>query len=169
MLRNSHIPVPPQDTRRLDLVVPGLNIARGLPLFVDVTVLSPLTHAGRARSGTSNADGSLFRAATSENDHTYHEVTESGLGALYCLGAEVFGRFSEQAVKLLPELARERSRGLHPRLRRSTALGLLRRWSGILAVGLQRGVSHIVANDAGAHLARAQLEPCVALADLASA
>ena len=97
------------------------------------------------------------------------EVTDSGLGALYCLGAEVFGRFSEQAVKLLPELARESSRGLHPRLRRSTAFGLLRRWSGILAVGPQWGVSHIVTNDVGADFAHAQPEPCVALADLASA
>jgi hypothetical protein len=27
----THTPVPPADTRRLDLVVPGLNAARGLP------------------------------------------------------------------------------------------------------------------------------------------
>ena len=38
MLRNTHVPVPPEDSRRLDLVVPGLNVARGLPLFCDVTV-----------------------------------------------------------------------------------------------------------------------------------
>ena len=104
-----------------------------------------------------------------ENNATYHEVVESGLGALYGLGAEVFGRWSSQSVALLPELARERCRGLHPRLRRSTALGLLHRWSGILAVGLQRGVSHIVANDFGADLVHTQLEPCVDLADLATA
>ena len=33
MLRNTHVLVPPGDTRRLDLVVPGLNAARGLPCF----------------------------------------------------------------------------------------------------------------------------------------
>ena len=168
MLRNTHIPVPPDDTRRLDLVVPGLNVARGLPLFCDVTVVTPLTGTGQPRAGSSNAGGRLLQAATVENNVTYHEVVESGLGALLSLGAEVFGRMSEQAVTLLPELARERSRGLHPRLRRSTALGLLRRWSGLLAIALQRGVSHIVAHDAGADLVREQLEPCTALADLAS-
>ena len=106
--------------------------------------------------------------ATAENNRTYHEVTASGVGVLYCLGAEVFGRWSAQAVALLPELARERSRGMHPRLRRSTALGLLHRWAGILAIGLQRGVSHIVAHDFGADLVRTQLEPCIPLADLAT-
>ena len=160
--------VPPGDTWRLDLVVPGLNVARGLPLFCDGTVLSPLTYCSQPRPGTSNTGGRLLEIATAENNANYHEVVDSGLGVLYSLGAEVFGRWSTQAVALLPELARERSRGMHPRLRRSTALGLLHRWSGILAIGLQRGVSHIVAHDFGADLIRTQLEPCTLLADLAS-
>ena len=106
--------------------------------------------------------------ATEANNQNYHEVIDSGLGALYCLGAEVFGRPSVQAVTLLPELARERSRGLHPRIRRGTALGMLHRWSGIVVVWLQRAVAHIVARDTGADLPRTQLEPLVNLADLAT-
>ena len=43
LLRNLHVPVPPDDLRRLDLIVPGLNVSRGRPLFCDATVLSPLT------------------------------------------------------------------------------------------------------------------------------
>ena len=144
-------------------------MARGLPLFVDVTELSPITGVGQPRPGTSNAGGRLLDAATTDNNNTYAEVLSSGLGGLYCLGVEVFGRMSSQAVVLLPELARERGRGLNPRPRRSTALALLQRWSGILSIGLQRGVSHIVANDFGADLVRTQLEPCIALADLAVA
>ena len=167
MLHNTHVPVPPADGRRLDLVVPGLNVARGLPLFCDVTVLSPLTGSGQPRGGTSNQGGRMLELATAENDVTYSVVNTSGLGALYSLGAEVYGRLSEQSVELLPALARERSRGLHPRLRRSTALGLLHRWSGILSVGLQRAVAHIVAHDTGADLVRTQLEPFTELADLA--
>ena len=62
MLRRTHIPVRPGDTRRLDLIVPGLNVARGLPLFVDVTVLTPLTGTGQPRPGTSNAGGRLLEA-----------------------------------------------------------------------------------------------------------
>ena len=37
MLRDTHVPVPPADMRRLDLIVPGLGSDRGLPLFCDVT------------------------------------------------------------------------------------------------------------------------------------
>ena len=143
------------------------NVARGLPLFCDVTVVSPLTGAGHPRPGTSNQGGRLLADATEQNDATYSVVSTSGLGALYSLGAEVYGRLSSQSVELLPALARERSRGLHPRLRRSTALGLLHRWSGILSVGLQRAVAHIVAHDSGADLVRTQLEPFTELADLA--
>ena len=111
----------------------------------------------------------LSTCLATDNDSTYHEIVESGLGVLYSLGAEVFGGWSEQAVAFLPELARERSRGMHPRLRRRTALALLHRWSDILAVGLQRGVSHIVAHDFGADLVRSQLEPSIELGDLATA
>eukprot|EP00959_Pyramimonas_sp_CCMP1952_P359829 7534536-Pyramimonas_sp.AAC.1 len=33
LLVRTNIPVPPEDLRRLDLVIPGLNVHRGLPLF----------------------------------------------------------------------------------------------------------------------------------------
>lgn len=131
--------------------------------------MTPFTHAGVARPGTSNADGRLLEAATPENNKTYREVVDSGLGALYCLGAEVYGRLSSQAVKLLPELARERSCGVHPRIRRGIWLRSLHRWSGIVAVGLQRAVAHIVARDEGYDLVRTHLEPMLDLADLSTA
>ena len=37
-LANTHVLVHPDDLRRLDLVVPGLHVGRGLPLFCDVTI-----------------------------------------------------------------------------------------------------------------------------------
>ena len=166
MLRNTHIPVPAVDQRRLDLVVPGMNVARGLPLFCDVTVVTPLTAQGQARPGTSNRGGALLEAARRENDATYCEVVQSGLGALYCLGSEVFGRWGSQCIALVPALARERTRGLHVRVRRGTRLLLERRWWGILGVSQQRGVAHILCSDGGSDLVRTQLEPATALADL---
>ena len=147
-------------------MVPGLNVARGLPLFCDATVLSPLTGTGQARPGTSNRGGALLERARTDNDSDYREVRETGLGALYCLGAEVFGRWGHQSVELVPALARERTRGLHPRVRRGTAALLLRRWWGILGIGVQRGVSHVILGNAGADLMRTQLEPATWLADL---
>ena len=34
MLSNTHVPTDPNDGRRLDLVVPGLNVYQGLPLLL---------------------------------------------------------------------------------------------------------------------------------------
>ena len=128
LLRNTHIPVEdPSNLLRLDMVVPGLNVASGLPLFCDVTVLSPLSHRGLARPGTSNVGGRLLANAEADNNETYDAVTRSGLGVVRCLGHEVFGRWCTQGVELLPLLAREKSRGIHPRLRRGVALSYQRR------------------------------------------
>ena len=111
MLSRTHIPVPANDTRRLDLIVPGLSIANGLPLFCDVTVLSPLRRDGNPRPGTSNNGGKLLDDAEKQNDNTYREVLSSRLGSLQCLGVEIYGRWGKQCTNLLPALARERTRG----------------------------------------------------------
>jgi len=166
VLARTHVPVPPGDLRRLDLVVPGLNVARGLPLFCDVTVLSPVARNGTPRPGTSNRAGALLEDAERENNSTYAPVIASGLGALFCLGCEVYGRWGKQCADLLPLLAREKSRGFHPRLRRGIALGYLNRWSGLLAVALQKAVSVARLRDEGADLPTTLLEEAPGVADL---
>ena len=83
-----------------------------------------------------------------------------------CLSHEVFGRMGNQAVKLLPLLAREKARGLHPRIRRGMALAYLSRWSSLLAVTLQKAVATCVLRDGGADLPTTLLEPVPAAADL---
>ena len=91
---------------------------------------------------------------------------DTGLGALYCLGCEVYGRWGEQCIKLLPLLARERSRGMHPRLRRGTALSYLTRWSGLIAVAVQKAVADSALRSDGADLLTTLLEPEPFAADL---
>ena len=144
LLRETHVPVPANDNRRLDLIVPGLNILQGLPLFCDVTIISPMRRTGMPRPSTSNRGGGLLERAERENNQTYDDVIATGLGSLQCLGSEVYGRWGAQSVQLVPALARERCRFLHARIRRGTQLGLLHRWWGILGVTLQRCVGHIV-------------------------
>ena len=129
-------------------------------------MLSPISRNGRPRGGTSNRGGRLLENAETANNATYAEVISSGLGSLQCLGCEVYGRWSAQSVKLVPELARERARGLHPRIRRGVALGLQHRWWGILSIALQRAVANVVLNPDCADLNRLQLEPMPFLADL---
>ena len=78
----------------------------------------------------------------------------------------MFGRWSSQSIELVPALARESTRGLHPRVRRGTCMLLQKRWWGILGIGLQRGISHIIAYSWGTDLQRSLLEPATFFADL---
>ena len=128
MLRTTNVPIKNlADQRRLDLVVPGLNVYEGLPLFCDATIVSPLTGTGQARSGTSNRNGRLLEYAEQDNNRTYHEVISSGLGKLLCLGCEVYGRWSSDCIQLVPLLVREFTRGLHFHVWRGAALAFQRR------------------------------------------
>ena len=102
-----------------------------------------------------------------DNNATYNEVITSGLGGLLCLGCEVFVRWGPQCVQLVPVLALEKSRGLHPRIRRGVALSLQHRWWGILGIASQRAAANIVLNsNAGVDLFTSLLEPSVMVADL---
>ena len=166
LLRDTHVPVPPEDLRRLDLVVPGLNVARGLPLFCDITVVSPVSRNGEPRAGTSNRGGRILEIVDEDNNATYRPVIDSGLGELLCLGCEVYGRWGQPCIALMEKLVRERARMLHPRVRRGTALGLQHRWWGILSVSLQRAVARAIMRDSGGDLHDCLLEPVPGLADL---
>ena len=139
---------------------------RGLPLSCDATVVTPISGNGMPRGGTSNQNGRLLDIAQEDNDGNYAEVIASGLGCLLCLGCEVFGRWSSQCVPLVPDLARERTRGMHPRVRRGIALSLQHRWWGILFMSLQKTVARVVLRDEGEDLHEALLEPIPGTADL---
>ena len=149
VLATTHIPMPPGDLRRMDLVVTALSVAQGVPFLCDVTVVSPITRRGQARPGTSNRGGTLLEQAEHTNNTTYPEVTESGLGALECLGAEVYGRWGNQCVALIPALAREHTRDMHSRIRRGALLGYQHRWWGILGLALQKAVARGILQDVG--------------------
>ena len=166
MLRDTHVPVRPDDGRRLDLIVPGLPIARGQPLFCDVTCVSPLSVSGLARSGATTIDGAILRDAERENERTYNDVTESGLGRLCCLGVEPYGRWSTDALDIVPAMAYARAEGLNSRIRTGTAQALQHRWWGILGVAAQRALARCVLLVAGAALPDTALESPPPVAEL---
>ena len=166
LLRNTHVTVPPGDQRRLDLVVPGLGVARGVPLFCDATCVTPVTMRGTARPGCLLRDGGALRQAQRANDRTYPEVTASQLGRLCCLSVEVFGRWGDDPVWLVPALAAERARELPRRIRRGSELALMRRWWGLLGIAVQRAVARCVIEDAGVDLPVEALEAPPGIADL---
>ena len=63
MLRNTSMPVPADDARRVDLVAPGTGVAGVLPLFCDVTCVSPVTGNGLASGGCLETAGGAVRRA----------------------------------------------------------------------------------------------------------
>ena len=167
LLRHTHIPgLSPDDMRRLDLVVPGLNVARGVPLFCDATCVTVITGRGHARPGCLTIDGGALRSAERLNDVTYPEVQASGLGRLCCLGVEVFGRWGRDPLDLIPKLARERARGLPERVKIGAQMALQHRWWSLLGMAVQRGVVQAATRDIGEDLIDELLEPVPGVADL---
>ena len=150
----------------MDLIVPGLNVSFGQPLFCDITCVSPITGRGFARPGCLLRDGGALRRAQRDNNRNYPEVVSSGLGRLCCLSVEVFGRWGDDCIELVPALARERVRGLPARVRRGAELALRRRWWGLLGLAVQHAVIQAVTRDEGEDLNDDLLERIPLLADL---
>jgi hypothetical protein len=168
LLRNTHVPVSGSDNRRLDLVVPTTSVARGVPLFCDVTVVSPITGRGLARPGCTEQPGGALRAASRSNDLTYREVISSGLGRLCALDVETYGRWGADPRWLIPALARERARGLPVQVRRGLQIRMQSRWWGLLSVAVQRCVAHACMRNTGADLGADIGEPVPFLGNLPS-
>ena len=108
----------------------------------------------------------MLAKASRDNDPTYSAVSRSGLGAVRCLGFEVFGGCGSQSIDLLPLLAQEMPHGMHPRLRRGTALAYQQRWAGVISVGLMKAVAAAAVRGEGADLATCLLEPEPVVSDL---
>ena len=111
--------------------------------------MSPISENGTARSGASNFGRRLLEKAERENNITYTPVLVSGLGALFCLGHEVYGRWHCPATELLIALAREHSRGLPSRIKGGLFLSYIKRWSSIICVSLQESVADGINHTAG--------------------
>ena len=83
-----------------------------------------------------------------------------------CLGCEVFGRWADDVVRIVPATAAEKARGLPPLIRRGATQALAARWWGLLAVATQRLVARAVLREAGADLVTTLLEDPQGIADL---
>jgi len=166
MLRTTNVPVSRYDDRRLDLLVPGLRIFHGRPLFVDVTVVTPISAKGQPRSGTNSRGGALLEDATKKNNETYHEVANSDLGMFLSLGCEVYGRWSEEVIDILPRLAFSKTEFLPSRTQRGVAMLLLKRWAGMLGVALQQEVHNQIQCENGADLNTTLVERVCHFSDL---
>ena len=93
-------------------------------------------------------------------------MVSSGLGFLFCLGHEVYGRWHTAAVDLLVALAQEHARGLPSCIKQGLFLSRLKRWSGSICVSLQNTVADGINFAAGGHISAFPLEPAPTLSSL---
>ena len=127
-----------RDRRRLDLVIYGVS-SRGEALCCDATLVSPLTRSG-TQPRASEEDGAALRVAERRKRATYPELLAQGPQRLLVLGSEIGGRWNDEALGLVRDLARCRSLRGPPAVRRPAAQGWQRRWWAQLSVAVQQAV-----------------------------
>ena len=129
------------DQRRIDFAVYGLDIFGGLPICIDATIVSPISTEGVPHSGCATDHDAVFTAAAREKYATYHDLVASNRCRFLVIAAGTGGRWSDDCVRLLRELARFRAESEPPLLRRSMELAFLRRWWSLLSVALHDSIA----------------------------
>ena len=140
----------------MDLIAaPGaraVGARRGVPLFGDVTVVSVHTRGGEARPAAATTEGAIVRAAMQSKQRKYADVVASPQAALVVLGCEVYGRWCNDAISLVTELAALKAREAPPLLRGCAHYAWSNRWWALLSVGTQRAVAEALLRHAGPDL-----------------
>ena len=125
------------------IAAPGprsLGIRRGLSVFCDVTIVSPLTRRGAPRSGARHTDGAVLSAATRKKHARYADVSGSDIAAFVVLGCEVYGRWGNEAHDLVKDLTVKKAADAPRVLRQSARIAWLTRWWNVVSVGVQRAI-----------------------------
>ena len=141
LLRDTNLPVDPQDTRQLDLVAWGLR-GFGRPICGDATIRAPLHRDGTPWTGAPDLDGATFARAIRDKEATYPELAvPNPYGDLKVLACETGGRWHETARGMVARLVQTKTQTVPPLLRRAAALAYHRRWWSLLSVALQHTVA----------------------------
>ena len=122
------------DNRRLEVVADGLPLFQGAQLAVDTTAVSVLRRDGVPRRCVVSQDGPALDAARRQKERVYPELTgQLGRTRLAVLACEVAGRWLEESVDFLNQLAKAKARReprhLHARARQAWR----QRWATLLA------------------------------------
>ena len=156
LLRDTHVPTDPLDQRRMDIVAaPGsraVGARRGVPLFLDVTVVAVHARNGVPHAAAVHNEGGALSQAVARKRRRYQDVVQHGGSSFVVLGCEVYGRWCSDAVQLMRELIALKARQAPPALQRSAANAWSNRWWSLVAVGTQRAVAESLLRHAGADL-----------------
>ena len=141
LLRDAALPgIDPIDGRHIEVVVTGLPAARGIPLAVDATMISPLHADGTAWGNAADQPGASFARALRSKQQTYPELVGSSVLQLWVVATEIGGRLNKTALELLRAAAAGRAQHEPAPLRRQAARAWEARWTTLLAVAAQNAL-----------------------------
>ena len=148
LLRDTAVPgLDPADGRKIEVVATGLPVARGVPLAIDATVISPLHADGTAWAKAARVPGQCFARAYKHKEDTYPELVDSNVLRLSVAAVEIGGRVCSEALELLEGLAAAKARTEPKALRRQAARMWKARWTTLLAVAVQDAVAATLVDD----------------------
>ena len=85
----------------------------------------------------SHDGAAALRAEKHNREVDYPDVEASPHAQLLSLGCETYGRWSDQAISLIKQLARSKSNSAPQYLKKSMEICYFNRWWSLLSVGVQ--------------------------------
>ena len=139
--------IDPSDGRHIEIVVAGLELARGVPLAVDVTLVSTLHADGTPWENADSVAGTACRRVELVKQRTYPELVGNELLRLVTAASETGGRLNADGLELLDAAAELRVRNEPEVLRRSARRAWRNRWLTMLSLSVQDELSATLVND----------------------
>ena len=123
-------------------------MARGVPLAVDATMVSPLHCTGEPWDRAQVVPGVQLERAERRKADKYPELVDSELAQLTTLACETGGRGSNRCLEVVEQLARARARAGPEHMRVSARLAYESRWWAMLSCTQQDTLAATLADDA---------------------
>ena len=149
MLRDMNIAVAATDHRAIEVLASGLPLHHGVQLAVDITIRCAHTAESRACPNAATTNGAVLQAARAQKATKYAELLHGDRCRLVVVGVETGGRWSDEAMQFIAELAACKAREAPPVMRFSTFLAWQRRWTRMIATSCGRAVAHSLVSSKG--------------------
>ena len=120
------------DARRIEVLAQDFPCFGGSQVAVDVTLRSALTRSGEAQPGAAEEDGAILLQARVDKENLYPELL-NGRCRLVVVALETGGRWSNEAVDFIWQLAQARAREVPSFVTHQMALVWERRWTRMLS------------------------------------
>ena len=143
-----------------------VGIRRGVTLFGDITTISIHTKTDNVRPGAATRDGVTIHSTVITKRQKYHDVVSSPTSCLLVLGCEVFGRWSEDAIQTVREMAKLKAENASPVLRKSVEFAFSNRWWSHIGIGVQRAIAEALLCKSGADTLTTATAERTSLADV---